>query len=147
MITAPISEFEKYVSLHKHFATILTHMGNLSRFTPGERVELGSGMWASPALENGRTAANAPLEAHNKYIDVQVCIDGTEHMGWKHRGDCQKARSAFDTERDIVFFDDEPDFLFKVKPGHFAIFFPNDAHAPLIADETICKVVFKIPVE
>lgn len=147
MITAPLTDFSTYISLNKHFEFVQEWLNNIQTLTPGEKVDIGHGITAIPALETGRTAANAPLEAHNKYIDIQVCIEGTEYMGWKHRGDCQKARSAFDTERDIVFFDDEPDFLFKVKAGHFAIFFPNDAHAPLIADETICKVVFKIPVE
>ena len=51
-------------------------------------------------------------------------------------------------KRDIEFFDCELETWFTLQPGEFALFFPNDAHAPLVGEEkSIRKAVFKIRIE
>ena len=54
---------------------------------------------------------------------------------------------GYDEKRDIEFFDCEPETWLTLQPGEFALFFPNDAHAPLVGGEkSIRKAVFKIRV-
>jgi len=48
----------------------------------------------------------AKLEAHRRYIDIQLVLDGTDEMGWKPLSDCHDPVSDYSTERDIRFFND-----------------------------------------
>jgi beta-galactosidase beta subunit len=49
----------------------------------------------------------------------------------------------YNSERDIQFFDDTPDSR---SCGRVFIFFPEDAHAPLVSSGAIRKVIFKVAV-
>ena len=47
----------------------------------------------------------------------------------------------------IGFFNDQPKSWTPVSAGSFVIFFPQDAHAPLVGGGEIHKAVLKIAVE
>ena len=66
-------------------------------------------------------------------------------MGWKARSRCLQPHEQYDAEKDIEFFDDVPDTYVTVLPGEFVVFFPDDAHAPLIGTGAVHKVVIKVP--
>jgi YhcH/YjgK/YiaL family protein len=88
----------------------------------------------------------ARLEAHRRYIDIQLVLEGDEQMGWKPLADCHNPVSEHSEERDIRFFHDAPASWVAVPPDHFCIFFPEDAHAPLVASGMVRKVIFKVAV-
>ena len=98
-------------------------------------------VFRSPAHER----SEARLEAHRKYIDIQYVIAGVEEMGWNARIRCQQPHGQYDAEKDIEFFADTPNSYVTVHPGEFVIFFPDDAHAPLIGRGEVHKVVIKAP--
>lgn len=100
-------------------------------------------------MENvqGKPREMARLEAHRKYIDIQLVLEGDETMGWKPLVDCVDAVSEHSAEKDIRFFRDAPASWIAVPPGHFCIFFPEDAHAPLVGTGALHKVIFKVAVE
>ena len=79
----------------------------------------------------GRGRTDARLESHRRYIDIQLTLDGDEEIGWRPLSLCRAPVAPFDEQRDIRFYDDAPDSWVAVPPGRFAIFFPDDAHAPL----------------
>lgn len=87
----------------------------------------------------------APLETHDKYIDIQVLVSGdAETMGWSERRDCLVPRGAFDEQKDIRFYDDVPQTFFEVRQGQFVVFMPEDAHAPMIGRGPIKKIIVKV---
>lgn len=89
--------------------------------------------------------AEASLEVHDKYIDVQVLIAGeVETMGWRERRECRVPRGPFDAEEDIRFFADRPQLFVGIRPGQFVVFGPEDAHAPMIGRGRIKKAVVKV---
>jgi len=94
-----------------------------------------------------KTKEMAKLEAHRKYIDIQLVLEGDETMGWKPLTDCLNPVSDHSEERDIRFFHDAPASYVPVPPDHFCIFFPEDAHAPLVGTGTVRKVIFKVAVK
>jgi len=104
----------------------------------GERV------FAMVAMEQGRRKEDAGLETHRKYIDIQMILDGTDTMGWKPSGQCREPVGDYEPGSDLQFFDDAPDAWIDVGAGAFAVFFPEDAHMPLISSGQIHKVVVKI---
>lgn len=95
----------------------------------------------------GRSRAEAKLEAHRKYIDIQYVIAGADEMGWKPTADCKAIDTEYNADDDIMFFNDSPDSWTEVPAGSFVIFFPQDAHAPLVGSGQIHKAVLKIAVE
>ncbi|MBQ9470022.1 MAG: YhcH/YjgK/YiaL family protein [Bacteroidales bacterium] len=147
MIITSTADFGRYARLHPLFATVHKELMSNSLYLFEERIALdGERLYASPTRSMGRTTAEAKLEAHNRYIDVQVCLGGVEQIGWRDRSTCREVASPYTAEGDIVFFGDAPSMYITLKPGQLAVFFPCDAHAPLIGDGWIEKVVFKVKI-
>lgn len=86
------------------------------------------------------------LEVHNQYIDIQIPVSKTETYGWKGRSELKIPNGSFDDTKDIQFFDDKIESLASVTPGNFAIFWPQDGHAPCIGQGKIRKIIIKIKV-
>ena len=86
----------------------------------------------------------AKFECHNQHIDIQICIAGIETFGWKPRENCIDPRGEYNAEKDVLFYNDKPDMFFQLTDGQFAIFFPEDVHAPMIGDGEIKKIVIKV---
>ncbi|OHE70614.1 MAG: hypothetical protein A2007_06065 [Verrucomicrobia bacterium GWC2_42_7] len=94
---------------------------------------------------HGRGEDNSPLEVHRKFIDIQYVVSGCEKIGWKSLHQMKEEKEPYNAERDIGFFHDKPDFWMTLKPGQFALFFPNDGHAPLAGLVPVRKIIIKVP--
>lgn len=88
----------------------------------------------------------AKFECHNKHIDIQYCISGKETFGWKPREKCVEPNEGYNDDRDVQFYNDQPDTYFDLHPGQFVVFFPNDVHAPMIGTGVIHKMVIKVKI-
>lgn len=148
MICDRIANAQRYAALHPDFADAFRLLqtldfaalpdGQVPLDNPNIRLFIGS--------EPMRTRAQAQPEKHNRHIDIQVPISGAEEYGWINAGSLKNGL-GYNDKRDIEFFDCEPTTWLTVDVGEFALFFPNDAHAPLVGTEpTIRKAVFKITV-
>ena len=49
-------------------------------------------------------------------------------------------------DKDVVFYSDMPDMYFELTDNQFAIFFPEDVHAPMIGEGEIKKLVIKVKI-
>lgn len=146
MILCPLSEFQRYRGLHPAFPAVEAFLArpDLDALPEG-RLELeGDALYVSSAPQ-ARTRPAAPLEAHRAYLDVQVVLAGTDTMGWAPLGACGEPSGPYDPIKDIVFFAGEPQQRIPVLPGQLAIFFPEDAHAPLLGEGSpVRKLVVKV---
>lgn len=149
MILSSLSQSSRYAALHPLFQRAFEYMrdNDLYAFAPGRYPIAGDNLIAIVEHVPGRTRETARLEAHRRYIDIQLVLDGDETMGWKPLADCHNPVGEHSVERDILFFLDAPASWIPVPPDHFCIFFPEDAHAPLVGDGPIRKVIFKIAVQ
>ena len=107
----------------------------------GERV------YALVILAEGRGHEGVQLETHRKYIDIQYGVSGLNEFGWKPAGGCVTVTKPFDEADDYGFFGDEPDMWIPVKPGQFAVFFPEDAHTPKGGEGPLHKILVKVAVD
>jgi YhcH/YjgK/YiaL family protein len=148
MIIDTLENAGKYTSLHPRFAKAFDYLKSidLNTIEPGKYEIDGRDLHASVSAKEGVQAADAKFEAHNSYIDIQVCISGKEGMGWKPRAKCVDPKSEFNTEKDVIFFNDQPDMYFQLTDGQFVIFYPEDVHAPMIGDGVIKKLVVKVKI-
>jgi YhcH/YjgK/YiaL family protein len=148
MILARLEEADRYASLNPGFAKAFAFLrrSHLAQLAPGRHEIDGDRVYAMVIQAPGRTREAAKLEAHRKYIDVQYSVTATEEMGWKSTPACTRRDSDYDAEKEVELFADPPVAWIGVPPGHFVIFFPEDAHAPMIAEGNLHKVVVKVAV-
>ena len=150
MILCPLHDFPRYATLHPGLEAVsLLLASGGHRELPEGRTDLdGGGLFVNADLRaRTRPSEEAHLEAHRAYLDVQVVLEGREVMGWRSLATCTRERAPYDAERDVAFFDDAPSVLVEVPPDHLVVFFPEDAHAPLIGDgNAVRKLVFKAKV-
>lgn len=91
-------------------------------------------------------------ESHRRYIDVQYIVTGTEQMGYVGLRPDLPVKQPYDEAKDVAFYDTQGS-LFLFAPGNFAIFAPQDVHAPGLAAGSpptpaeVFKVVMKCRVE
>lgn len=148
MILSSIAQSDRYTNLHPLFQRVFDYIRDTDLFAiePGRHNIVGDDLIAIVEKVSAKTKEMAKLEAHRKYIDIQLVLEGDETMGWKPLADCLNPISEHSMEKDIRFFHDAPASYVPVPPDHFCIFFPEDAHAPLVGSGTIRKVIFKIAV-
>ena len=149
MIIDSIENASKYASIHPLFADAFEYIRNtdLASIEIG-KYEIADGLKAIISNKKGMTAeeSTAKFECHNANIDIQFCISGVETLGWKPRQHCKSEREPFNAEKDVLFYTDKPDMFFQLTNGQFAIFFPEDVHAPMIGEGDIKKLVMKVKI-
>ncbi len=94
-----------------------------------------------------KPAEEGRLEGHRNYIDVQYIVSGKEAIGYAPLK-AVKEETEYDKNKDLVFFQDTADKSeIVLNEGMYAVFFPQDCHAPGLTAACpcdVCKVVFKI---
>jgi len=148
MILDVLENVHLYKVMHKGFPKAFEFLlqPELKQLPVGEYEIDGERVYAMVSKEKGQKKEDALLETHEKYIDIQLILDGTDDIGWKPKSLCQQPSGEYDHESDLQFFADRPNTWLSIEGGEFAIFFPEDAHMPLISSGTIHKVVVKIAV-
>ena len=146
MILDTLDNLSRYKSLNDRFSEAIRFLQRPDlRDLPAERHEIkGEDVFALVLLESGKKKEDGLLEAHKKYIDIQVVLGGTDEMGWKPTSECKESKGGYKSESDVELFHDQPVSWVATHPGQFAIFFPEDAHMPMISDNELHKVVVKI---
>jgi YhcH/YjgK/YiaL family protein len=146
MILDVLENGSRYLPLHPGFAKAFAFLrrADLRALPVGTYPIDEDRIYATVAKDQGRRKEDAFLETHEKYIDIQLVLAGTDEMGWRAKSSCKQPAGAYDREDDIQFFTDQPDAWLATVSGAFAIFFPEDAHLPLISAGEIHKVVVKI---
>jgi len=117
---------------------------NFSDMLPGKVTLIEGKLTATLMDVEGKLPEQAKLEAHRKFIDIQLVVSGCETMGWSPLSACSHEIAAYNPEKDIVFFSDTPSTYIKVHPGECVVFFPTDGHAPCMGEGLIRKVVVKV---
>lgn len=116
---------------------------------PACKIRLdGSDLFVNILDFKGKEEANCRMEAHHDYLDIQIPLGDDEVMGWKAQVDCQTVSQEYDEGKDVEFYSDKAVAKFNVPAGHFAVFFPSDAHQPGIAPgKQYRKLIVKSRVE
>lgn len=146
MVIDILENIEKYASLNPLFAQAIdflkTH--DLNALEVGKTELKEKELIVNVAQTNPKTKEEAKLETHNEFIDIQIPLSGTETMGYTPAKECVPANAPYHAEKDITFFQGAAQSYIDVKPGMFAIFFPQDGHAPGITPEGVKKVIVKV---
>lgn len=149
MIIEDLANSALYEQLHPLFPQAFVRLRQLATQAdlPEGKIEIdGERIHAGVTRRDGKPAAEARVETHRRYIDIQYVVDGTDRIGWMPVSDCQESK-GYNDAKDVEFYGDRPEMWFDLAAGQFAIFFPHDAHAPMANEsQPIVKIVIKVAV-
>jgi len=149
MIVDYLQNSDRYSLLQAGFADAFAFLrrANLAELPDGRHEIDGDRLFAIVSHIEGRGREKSLLEAHRRYIDIQFVIGGQDSIGWMPTVDCERVASRYDPEKDVEFFFDRPATWLEIPSRAFAIFHPEDAHAPLASSGPIHKVVIKVALD
>ena len=127
MIIDTLANAGRYAVLSGHFARAVRFLQE----TPPESLACGAipidGENVYATLQRNMTKTGAyQYEAHDRYADIQVVLQGTERfaLGWDADADPPEPGTDFRRCRAEHCMD------FVLGPGQYVIFLPGEAHAP-----------------
>ena len=152
MIFDLLQNHAAYVACNPRFAKAFAFLERAVRENlPVGRYELdGSALYAMIQEYDTNPAAQNKIEAHRRYIDIQLVVFGTEAMEVTDAR-MLTVQTPYDEAKDVLFFaETEPTVRAVLSDGAFGIFMPHDAHKPgLCATDTpshVKKIVVKVAV-
>ncbi len=148
MIIDALENAEKYYPLNPRFAEAFLYLRTpAARILASNREEIdGENLFVIASRGMGKQKPEVKLEVHRIYIDIHYIIQGVDVMGWKAACNCREVLSPHNSEKDAALFNDEPLIWCAVPSGAFAMFFPEDAHAPMVSDGEVHKLIVKVAV-
>lgn len=146
MIIDNLANAANYFYLHLLFEKAFDYINKLDlQGAETGTNEIDSNLLKASLLETQlKPEAEARLETHRKYIDIQIPISCAESYGWRSLATLTDSETGYDEINDIEFFRERPTTYLTLQPGEFVIFFPEDGHAPLIGDGSIRKIILKV---
>jgi len=88
------------------------------------------------------------FEAHRKYVDIQIVVEGSEDVAWRNLSDLME-ETAYNEEKDAARFTGVTDHTIHVTAGMCYIAFPQDGHKPVRHvqnQQSYTKIVMKLPI-
>ena len=151
MIVDIVANLELYAGLFKEdtVSRIVSFMqGGVRPDQIGTTVSLdGEILQARLMRLNTKERASCQFEKHRDHADVQCILDGREIIDWAPQSILTPAGN-YNVGNDVQFFlPQEAEASLEMRNGLFAVFFPGDAHRPLIRAGTaddVTKIVFKV---
>jgi len=104
------------------------------------------------SLPDTAKSGELPFEAHRRFVDLQLVLEGAEGYELARIADCVVTR-AYDAEAEAEFYSSAAaaSHFLVLAEGEAVVFFTEDAHKPRIAVEgstvRLRKAVVKIPLE
>ncbi|CCY91537.1 MULTISPECIES: YhcH/YjgK/YiaL family protein [unclassified Phocaeicola] len=146
MVVDKLENLEKYVSLNPLFAQAVEFLKatDLDAHEIGKITLKEGELMVNFSQTKPKTKEEAKLETHNQFIDIQIPLSGVEVMGYTPRTDLPE--EAYNAEKDITFYKGLAKDYLTITPGMFAIFFPQDGHAPGVTPDGVKKVIVKVRV-
>ena len=147
MILLKLQDSNRIEALHPQFKRLFDYLKSTDlNSLPFGRVELdGKNLFINVDHPTLKKKEKQILEAHRAYIDVHVPVDGNEMIGWRAISDIDVPSEApFDEQRDIAFYNAPSSTYVELHPGECLIAYPEDAHAPIIGEGQIKKIIAKI---
>lgn len=92
--------------------------------------------------------AEGTFEAHRKYVDVQIVLEGSEEIAWSDLDDL-KEEGEYNGDNDKAAYTGSEENVMKITAGMFYIAFPHDGHKAVrhtSKQQSYTKIVMKLPV-
>ncbi len=148
MIAGTLALSDRYIPLSPRFAAAFAFLRNLpADIALGRHDISGDDCFALVQTYTTRPHSAAKFEAHRIYTDIQFIQAGRETLLWTPLTGLAEIK-PYDSEKDYALFaaPAHPTPL-RLRTGEFAVFYPEDAHAPCLeldGPSEVRKVVIKV---
>lgn len=147
MIVDTLENLKYYVGINPLFADVVKFIeeNDVLSLEPGKHFIKDKDLFVNITTAKGKTPDAAVMETHKDMIDIQIPLDEEETYGYLPLEDLPDD-IPYNAEKDITKYPDIPGSSYVTcRPGMMAIFFPQDGHAPCIANvPEIKKAIFKV---
>ena len=111
MIYDALSYLPDYLSCHRLFSKVSDFINshNLSNIEAG-KVDIGEGVYAVISEYATEDIKNKFIECHEKYIDIQIIIDGVEQIGVCNKDECGIVEE-YNQEKDLEKLEGKADLI------------------------------------
>ena len=101
-------------------------------------------------VQKGETKpmSEGTFEAHRKYADVQIVLEGSEEIAWADLGDL-KEDGEYNGDNDKAAYTGAEDNVMRITAGMCSIAFPHDGHKAVrhtYRQQSSTKIGMKLPV-
>jgi biofilm protein TabA len=149
MIIDQMSNSHLYHSLHPRIKPAFDYLlhTDLATLSIGRHEINGEILYAMLQQYTSKPREQAAWEAHRRYIDLQVVLQGVELIGYANID--HLTQGEYNAEKDFLPLFGEGDFL-TLQNGNFSLLFPQDAHLPgiaIAAPGPVRKIVIKIRID
>jgi YhcH/YjgK/YiaL family protein len=149
MVIDTLDNLVKYESMNPLFKEVVDFLkkNNLNALEEGKHMIKGNDLFVNITTAKAKEPDSAVLEVHRKMIDIQIPLDVPETYVYTPL--CRVPEAPYNEEKDIIKYPDiMAESFIDCQPGMFAIFFPQDGHAPCISfAPEIKKAIFKVKVQ
>jgi len=115
----------------------------------GKVILQGDDLFAGVDCYNTKSRDIAKLETHQKYVDIQLLLSGSECLEIFPKAGLTVSE-PYDSQKDAEFYQvpEKNQTKITLEPGQFIVFFPEDAHMPCLrtgdSPQPVKKVVIKL---
>lgn len=143
----------EYLALYKNIPDcVINFVSNLdcNNLSLG-RQNLSDDVYVNIERYTTKYKDEAKFEAHKKYIDIQIVLQGCENIYTTNISGLSTL-IHYEEDRDIIFYSDDVSLkkYITLDGTNFVMLFPHEAHAPQIAPNDnkseVLKVVIKIKI-
>jgi len=148
MIHDKLGNAGTYAGLGPAFARALAWLGgqDLPSLAEG-RIDIeGDAIYALVQKYRTEERSTRSYETHRRYADIQLIAKGRETIVYRQAAGLS-ALSSYDEARDFAAWRLDGGIDLLLEEGEFAVFFPQDAHAPKVAPAApaeVVKIVVKV---
>ena len=146
MITDHLANGLCYATIDARLARAIEFLqrADLAALPEGRHDIDGDAVYALVQRYTSKIPEEGRWEAHQRYADLQIVVEGEERMGYGQIG--RFARGTYDPAKDIEFLTGEGDFV-RLTAGEFIVLWPGEVHMPGMAvgaPAAVRKIVMKI---
>ena len=152
MIHTTIKNCNRYLGLNPNFQQAFALLNKMQNepFCVGKKVYEGHNLYSISLSYETKAIEDVVFEAHRKFIDVMLIVEGQETIGYLPSQQVGKVTKLYDDSIDALLASTEPG-MSKVNmvAGDIAIFYPEDYHAPganYDGIHSVKKIIMKVPV-
>ncbi len=151
MICDALKRIDAYKGLSGNLDAAIDFLArtNLNGLEEGRIEIMGDQIYAAVSAYESKEPSDAQFEAHRRYIDIQIIVEGEERIYWLPM-DGLSEEAEYSSEKDVLLFSREGGSCIDLRPGLFCILFPQDAHKPgcrIKNSGRVRKAVIKVQVE
>lgn len=146
MIVDKIEKLKLYKEIPSEVVQFLSEL-DINNIKLGKRV-LSDTIYVNIEEYNTKDIEVASFESHDKYIDIQLLLKGSENIYYASR-DNLSVKVPYDETKDIAFYSDSIQCYpyIKLDGTNFMMMYPHEAHAPQVFSGNLSQKVLKVVVK